>query len=160
MLGFFLIFYPKENYKIFPIIWAFISIFILIAIPNFFRFSAYPTYCEAVGNLKAIYKMEKRFYSHNKRYAGDIEELGLNDKKLTRHRKERRYAYFLSSEEVIQPNRPKSGPYSTSPQITAFVEKDRFLIVAVGNIDNDATLDVWTIDEKKKLKNLVDDIRK
>ena len=42
-----------------------------------------------------------------------------------------------------------------------FVERDRFLIGAVGDLDEDGTesLDVWTIDEKKNLRNLTNDCR-
>jgi hypothetical protein len=40
-----------------------------------------------------------------------------------------------------------------------FVSKDRFLVLAVGNIDYDGTPDVWSIDEKGNLVNLVNDVK-
>lgn len=40
---------------------------------------------------------------------------------------------------------------------TATATKDRFTAAAVGNLDADATLDVWTIDETRTFTNLVND---
>ena len=40
---------------------------------------------------------------------------------------------------------------------TATATKDTFVAAAVGNLDADATLDVWTIDETRTFTNLVND---
>ena len=42
----------------------------------------------------------------------------------------------------------------------AHADKDSFTTAACGNVDNDATVDVWTINDARKLKNVVDDVRK
>ena len=39
------------------------------------------------------------------------------------------------------------------------ITKNSFTFMAVGNLDNDMTCDVWTIDDSKELKNVINDIR-
>jgi hypothetical protein len=46
------------------------------------------------------------------------------------------------------------------PGIVTNVTKDGFTIAACGNVDNDTTVDVWTIDDAKHLKNVINDLRK
>lgn len=37
--------------------------------------------------------------------------------------------------------------------------KDSFTVAACGNLDKDSTLDVWTIDDQKHLRNIINDIK-
>ncbi|MBL6991130.1 MAG: hypothetical protein ISR65_15195 [Bacteriovoracaceae bacterium] len=40
-----------------------------------------------------------------------------------------------------------------------FANKERFKAVAIGNIDSDPTIDVWTIDDRKSLIHVVNDLK-
>jgi len=153
ILGIIVVVHPGSTYKIKTMMKISIALAILlsIAIPNFIRYQAKPKRCEVKGNLYDFYKKEKKKYSKNGIYATTFQELGWKPKDNFR------YCYQLSETEVIKP--PTDANCTLPPGIKPFVSKDRFLIVAVGNIDNDTTLDVWSIDEKGNLKNLVDDVK-
>jgi len=68
-----------------------------------------------------------------------------------------RYNYNCMNTEVFS---PAINDSPCPPGIATNATKDTFTIAACGNIDNDTTIDVWTIDDAKHLRNVVDDVKK
>jgi len=83
---------------------------------------------EAKTNLSAIYTAQKIYFTLHQSYAEDINELDLS---LAQG------LYTFTIQEA-----------STST----------FKAQAEGNIDDDAALDTWTIDQDKNLLNTIDDV--
>jgi type IV pilus assembly protein PilA len=129
-----------------------IGILAAIAIPNYLRFNAKAKQSEAKVNLGSIFVAEIAYFGENNHYADNFDHLEWQPEGL-------HYAYFLPGQDLqprdglafkIPPDEPEARP---------MVTVDAFKVVAVGNIDNDETLDVWVIDQNKNLRNLVDDTR-
>ena len=158
---------------------AIISFLIYIAIPNFLSFNWRANQSEAKRNLTDLYNKQREYFSKNGKYADTFDKLGWSPSGNA-VKSMFRYAYFLSAKEVIQPDgqsfydwggakhgnsdkcdegkwvTPKAN-YSLPQGIKAFVSDNHFQIIAVSNIDPDPALDVWSIEEKGELKNLIDD---
>jgi ankyrin repeat protein len=103
-------------------------------------------------NLDSLSFRQSSYQKKNQQFALTFKELGWKPMIQDVH-----YAYFMG-QDVIQPQ--LGGPYQLPPGIKAEVSAKGFVIFAVGNIDDDPTLDVWTINEKNELKHLVDDTGK
>ena len=68
-----------------------------------------------------------------------------------------RYNYNCMNTEAFS---PAVNDSPCPPGIVTSATRDSFTIAACGNIDNDATVDVWTIDDAKHLRNVVDDVKR
>ena len=107
--------------------------------------------------MSGIHMAQDALYygDEHKRYAKNFEELGLGAPTNQKY-----YTVYITPDLY---RAPKGGPVTPLPDnIKPFVEKDRFLAVAVGNIDWDKTADVWTISEKDGVcepKNIVNDMK-
>lgn len=117
---------------------AVIGVLAAIAIPNFLRFQARSKQAEVKANLRALY------VASQSNPGTTFEEIGFAPEPP------RRYTYFFK-EDVLQAD--LGGPYS----MTEDVQGDA-LAVAVGNVDNDETLDVWVLEPDGTVTNQVDDI--
>jgi len=106
---------------------------------------------EAKTNLGAIYVAQLAFYSNYNRYGKTFKEINWEPAG------QNLYSYFLSDEVI---NSKRGGPtwLPDGMESINYNPKKEFRAMAVGNIDSDNTLDVWTIDEKKVLVNLINDI--
>jgi type IV pilus assembly protein PilA len=137
---------------------------LVIAIPNFLRFSAKAPQSEAKTNLGAIFTTQVAYYGENNTYAGRAGEngngafydMGWSPEGDTR------YTYYAGG-DYIAPTRPgvtmpfkpgKDWPYPIRPESTAH----GFTVLAIGNIDKDPCLDVWMMNDAKQLTNLVNDV--
>jgi type IV pilus assembly protein PilA len=125
-----------------------LGILAAIAIPDFLRFQAKAKQSEARQNLAMIYTEQAGYRAEHDRYASDFDEIQWKPAGTTR------YAYFLPG-QALQPR--IGGPFELPADVKPYAGKNGFMAVAVGNVDNDATLDVWVITEQKELKNLVND---
>lgn len=114
------------------IVVAIIGILAAIAIPNFLRYQAKAKQSEARGNLSAIYTSQVVFHSEstNGTYASATTSLDWQAQGSSQ-----RYTYSI-----------------TTATSTGFVA------TATGNIDNDPTADIWTIDQDKTLLNPTNDV--
>jgi type IV pilus assembly protein PilA len=121
-----------------------------IAIPNFLKYTARAKQSEAKINLTAIWMAQEEYHYDTNQYGETFQEIVWAPEGQTR------YSYHLLPGEVIDAS--VGGPYSLPPDVEAFVDDFTFQAVAVGNIDPDDTLDVWTIDQDKTLKNVVNDV--
>lgn len=108
---------------------AIIGILAALAIPSFLKYHAKSKQAEARVNLGAIYVTQTIYYVENDTYAGAIANLDWTALGQTR------YSYAIV------------GGNATS-----------FSAEASGNIDNDATTDVWRIDQNKNLTNVQNDV--
>jgi len=113
---------------------------------------------EAKTNLGAIYEAQRAYFSDHNTYAGGdqaFQILGWEPLGQTR------YAYYCDSAvipnllgraEIPMPN--KNWPVETKPASS----QTGFTCMAVGNDDIDETLDVWSINDAKILRNDLNDV--
>jgi len=107
-----------------------IGILAALAIPRFMQATTKSKQSEAKQLLKQVYTMERAFRQETGSYSLDLNTIGVQIMANAR------YAYVL-----------------TSTDVTA-----NFLCTATGNLDDDATDDVWTIDQDGNLLNTSNDI--
>ncbi|MFT3838655.1 MAG: pilin [Myxococcaceae bacterium] len=122
-----------------------------IAIPNFIRYQSRAKQTECKSNLKAIYVAEKAFFEDSKKYSSSFKEIGFDP--MTQ---QQRYSYFLTDTEVLPAKAPgAAGVAAALAQLKATgtrveVTDTGFTAGCVGNIDNDATQDVWEISTEQR----------
>ena len=129
------------------------NICLIIAFPSEFkRFRARAQQVEAKDNLGEIYTMEVSYFGEKNAFADSFRAMKWAPQGLPR------YSYFLPG-EAIQAS--VGGPYQLPAGIKPAVSQNAFTVVAVGNVDSDPTLDVWTINDGKyiNISNVIDDVR-
>jgi type IV pilus assembly protein PilA len=143
-----------------------ILLIILTAIPSFLQFDARSRQSEAKQNLWAIYEAYKVYHRKHHTYpispSIQFGNTTYNCLNITgwEPKGQLRYTYECEGTQAYWPGWDGSGkPSPCSPPIATHATKDSFTIAACGNIDNDTTLDEWTIDDAKHLRNVVDDVK-
>ncbi|HEX4382481.1 MAG TPA: prepilin-type N-terminal cleavage/methylation domain-containing protein [Myxococcales bacterium] len=143
------------------IVVAIIGILAAIAIPNFIKFQARSKQSEAKANLKAMFTAEKAFVQEKDRYSSYVGEIGFAPERNNR------YAYFTTAGTAFDSRVGTGSSTSTSAmaiEVDVFkgyvsqtaatltcgvtapaVSATGFVGEAVGNIDTDTTVDVWSI---------------
>ena len=116
--------------------------------PALLDFRAKSKRAEVKANLKEIAALEQGYYKQHRTYADSFTALGW------RPNGEIIYSYFLPRGEI---SNPSGAPGKPLEGIEPGAGATGFTAVAVGNIDEDETLDVWTIDQKANLQNRVND---
>jgi type IV pilus assembly protein PilA len=155
----------KRSYKAclpLAIVGGIILVLAAISIPNFLSFCARAKQSEAKQNLGAIYSAYQQYHSDHHTYPSSpsiqIGSTTVNCFAIAgwEPKGQIRYNYNCMNTEAFSPafnDSPCPGDYSHA-------DKDSFTIASCGNVDADTTVDVWTINDRKKLKNVVDDVRK
>jgi type IV pilus assembly protein PilA len=110
------------------IVVAIIGILAAIAIPNFLRYQAKSKQTEAKANLGAIFTSEVAYKAEKDSYTNRT-KLDWAPSGTTR------YHYSVTSHTVTQ-----------------------FVAQATANIDNDPTIDTWTINQNRVLSNTINDV--
>ena len=105
-----------------------IGILAALAYPNLEKYLKRARQTEAKTNLSAIYTAQKIYFTLHQSYTKDINELDLSLAQGL-------YTYII-------------------PEVST----STFKAQAEGNIDDDAALDTWTIDQDKNLFNTIDDV--
>ena len=149
---------PQKRPTLLPaILHSLFAIMIIIIIPSM-KHSAKAKQSEAKTNLGAIYQAQISYFSRTNTYASgdqafqilEWEPLGQN-----------RCAYYCDSAVIhnllgrvviLMPN--NNWPVETKPASS----QTGFTCMAVGNIDSDDTLDIWSINDGKILRNDLNDI--
>jgi type IV pilus assembly protein PilA len=148
------------------IVVAIIGILAAIAIPNFIKFQARTKQSEAKANSRAMFTSEKAFFAEKDRWSTQVSECGFSPERNNR------YSYFLGGTTLDDRTGTTSTTANTANAIEADVFKGFAVTtaatvvcggqspaaipqtstsaldwggVALGNIDTDATFDVWTI---------------
>ena len=115
-----------------------IGILAALAIPRFMQATTKSKQSEAKQLLKQIYTMERAYRQENNTYiTGDASPQAAG-----------------GSFPVLGVDIMAGARYSYS--IAALV--DAFTVTATGDLDDDATIDTWTIDQNGTLTNTVDDV--
>ena len=116
-----------------------IEVMIVVVIIGILAALAYPTLegylqrtrqTEARTNLSALYTAQKIYFATNRTYASSFDDLDVQ---------------FETGGDVVY-------SYTLTATATSFVA------TATGNLDDDAALDTWTIDQGKTLTNTVNDL--
>jgi len=107
-----------------------------------------PVEDQPVANLGAIFTAEIAHFGERNTYATTFDEIGWAPAGNNL------YTYYLPDDVVPS----ASGQTYPLPSGVEPVAGDSLRVVAVGNIDNDDTLDVWTINNMKQLINVVNDV--
>lgn len=127
-----------------------------IAIPNFIKFQARSKQAEVKSNLKAAYVAERSYLGEKETFSEDFGEVGFSPGPGNR------YLYLVSQKGAhgITAADPKLAAGATVAGYVAAIPPgvlaeagthgkcpdDCYVtVIGVGNIDNDAALDVWSI---------------
>ena len=110
------------------IVIAIIGILAAIAIPNFLRYQAKTKQSEAKTNLSAMFSEEVSYFGEENIY-GTKQSIGWVPAGRTR------YQYSVIGHNT-----------------TGFTAR------ATGNVDGDATIDTWTINQQKVIQNPTNDV--
>ena len=105
---------------------------------------------EAKFNLSQFQMLQRMYLARNRKYAITFDELGWQPANR------KNYAYFLGPDLSIQPT---DNNYKLPEGINSFVSEGGYQLIAVGNIDKDETLDVWSIQSDYPLEHLVNDVK-
>jgi len=137
-----------------------VIILIALLIPQNLKYASKYPQSEVKTNLGAIYVAQLSYFSENNTYAGGSDTFKLINWEPA---SQNRYAYYCQGAMI--PNKlPMRVDYVPKPDgrwpVTAKPQSSQsgFTCMAVGNIDNDDTLDVWSINDSKILRNDLNDI--
>ena len=112
------------------IVVAIIGILVTLAYPRLQQYLVSSRQTEAKTNLMAIYTAQKIFHASSRKYATDLDQLGV---------------------EIVEGG---DAMYTYTLQ----ADENGFTATASGNIDDDTTVDTWSIDQAKTLINLENDV--
>ncbi len=147
----------RRNEKGFTLIELMITVAILgilaaIAIPNFMRFQAKSKQSEAKTNLGAIGTTAEAWRTENDTYIATVAQLGWAPQGATRYG----YSYnaLLLAANTTAGNCATSGAANAA----AVAAATTFIAVANGDVDTDATCDVWQYNQLRALTNSTNDV--
>lgn len=112
---------------------------------------------EAKANLKKVFALQEDYKKSHGRYAQTFKDLGFTPVG------ERRYTYILG-DDVLRADIPGAYSFKGPADLSAIISRAApdpatgFLCIAVANLDADTTLDLWTIDEQRQIRNVVNDL--
>src|SRR5919109_3090705 len=150
---------------------AIIGILTAIALPSFTKFQARSKQSEVKMNFKAIFAAEKGYVQEKEKYSGLVAQLGFAPERNNR------YAYYLSSTSALEDRSgltPTTIPSENGIAVDTFRytgdESDpatwptacgqtpvvvdtppSFIGGAAGDIDDDDTIDHWTISDQSRV---------
>ena len=130
------------------IVVAIIGILASLAIPDFLRFQAKAKQAEAKMNLGALYTTQKAYFGEYDTFAGGTN--AFNDLGWAPHLNQKTYYSYILDTSIMWADFPAaSTPTGIAPTSIGFT------IIAAGNIDKDAFVDVWGMNDAKVLKNML-----
>lgn len=123
-----------------------VGILAAIAIPNFIKFQSRAKQSECKTNLKAYYVAQQAYFQEKNAWGATAQDVGFEPMGT-------RYTYFTGG-APLPPTMPSAQAVDESqlPQLESppGIAEDGFTAACAGSIDNDATLDVWTISSKDR----------
>lgn len=145
------------------IVVAIIGILAAFAIPNFLRYQAKSRQAEARTNLAGIFAAETAFFAEYS-YYGNFDQIGFALAGTSN-----RYTYrsgaagpaggpctetanvdMIASGGGLAPQPDGQGPLSIKARTSTPAEPPSFIATAVANLDGDATVDQWHVNELKE----------
>lgn len=162
-----------------------VGVIAAIAIPNFMKFQCLSKQSEAKSNLSGLFTAEKAFYSEYNFYSSDLKAIhwspdgepaylygfAYSGPEDLREAEPVPADHDIDRADTTNAELLARGGYRTTKMKTSggaaltssdlpedtWVERDRFIAGAVGDLDSDGTLDIWTIDESKGLQVVSND---
>jgi type IV pilus assembly protein PilA len=132
------------------IVVAIIGILAAIAIPNFIKFMAKAKRAEVKYNLEAIFKCQISWFGENNMFSDSFD--------VVRWRPEGTIYYYTFWGGNPGEYQGLSLATNPNPGVAPGATQTSFTVYGWGNIDGDATADVWYINDRKELVNSVDDL--
>jgi prepilin-type N-terminal cleavage/methylation domain-containing protein len=135
------------------IVVAIIGILATLATSAFITYQAKAKQSEAKINLAAIGLSAQSYFTEHDTYVTSFNSLGWKPNLVTR------YCYWYNGES--QEGSPEPGvldPCTTYGDPGSTATSNSFLAEAVGNIDQDATGDIWTYNQLRMLNNPQNDV--
>lgn len=131
-----------------------------VAVPNFQKFSGRAKQAEAKSLLAGAFVAQQAYRAEFGRFSPTIEKCGLAVDPASR------YVIYFGPRELAGggalPDRgyvlKQAAIFFDESNIRPMVKKDRFVLVAVSNLDADPDLDVWTIDQDNELVQVQNDL--
>ncbi len=130
-----------------------VGILAAIAIPNFIRYGAKSKQSECKSNLKSAYLAQKSYFAEKDVYGETADEIGFSVEGRNR------YAYRVGPDSVL----PATNGTRSAAQLEAGyppglleqvgMQGDEVLMTCAGDIDNDATIDIWSISTAQRNVN-------
>ena len=145
---------------------------VAIALPNFLKFNVRAKQAEVKSHLKAAWRAEQAYFAAHDGYSESLEQIGFLPERGNR------YLYLVSPRgAVLTPGTPGPGDHSifeVDPRMASSLKTAALIaaipsgvlaqagvhgacpqacqvtIVAVGNLDNDPGLDVWSISTESR----------
>ncbi len=123
-----------------------------IAIPNFIRFQARSKQAECKTSLKSIYVGAKSYRAEKGQWPTTFKDVGFSPEPGNR------YSYYLSPTEALPADarrfpdvagQDREGALARAHVVPGESEGG-FVAACVGNVDNDMTLDVWSISSQPR----------
>ena len=133
------------------IVVAIIGILAAIAIPNFLRFQAKSKQSEAKTNLGGIFTAEVSYFSEENEFAnlGTVSWTPVGTAK---------YRYTTGAGTDMGDLGVTFDTWDTATPAIGTATPPAFTAGAQGNVDTDALLDQWTMNDVRDLKNYVNDV--
>jgi len=127
------------------IVVAIIGILAAIAVPNFMRFVAKTKRSEVKYNLEAIYKTEISYFGEENTFSNSFVNIRWQPEGTIYY-----YTFTIGVEYygLALASNPQPGGISFGASATSFTAS------SWGNIDNDPTVDIWYINDRKEMVNL------
>ncbi|MEK7705972.1 MAG: prepilin-type N-terminal cleavage/methylation domain-containing protein [Myxococcota bacterium] len=156
------------------IVMLIIGVLAAMSIPRFMIFRSRTLQTEMKTNLASLMRSEKAYLSENHSYTDDLARIAWTPDGAPV------YLYGFTSDalpaasgrnDTAELRAASGGPYRTTRMVDAFgnvlsegdlppsiVQENSLTAGAVGNIDQDDTLDSWTLDGDGNLVNVMSDI--
>jgi prepilin-type N-terminal cleavage/methylation domain-containing protein len=133
---------------------AIMAFLAMIAVPNFNRFLAKAKRAEAYMNLSAIYAAEKAYFAEHGKYSDILSgEGGIGWKPEGNFY----YTYGFAGAEGRNNFTGKLKTANSFLQASR-ADNNGFVAVAAGDIDNDGSPDILTVDENNNIVIVQDDL--
>jgi len=133
------------------IVVSIIAFLAVIAIPKFMNYVAKAKRAEVYLNLGSIYAAQKAYWAEHGTYSNSLKDIGWSPEGQIN------YTYGFPGTEGLNYQIGKLNASASELNI-AKADKDSFTVAAVGDIDGDSKLDVITINEKREIKIVNDDL--
>ena len=155
------------------IIIAIIGVLVTIAVPRFLNFRGRSAQVEMKTNLAALLHAEQAYLAEYETFTDDLAQINWTPKGTPR------YLYGFTSDGVPAPSGRNDtaelkaagqGSYDTSAMIDKFgnpltgadlppcvATATSLTIGAIGNLDDDSTMDIWTLDDAGTLTTISND---